>query len=248
MGVQLKICDVHKEFKESDNFLCRFAHVDQNHTLEQLGELNQINPELLLFILLHFEGYSSEKNIDVSRFKMFDVLKYLDVTHKHYKVKRFKEIEHEIFNLGKVGVNNEVLLNSLTRVYYDFKSHFISHMLEEERVLFPILEKVALQELSDIPVFKKAVSMEGLEHFVRHHEDETMHPFFDFIMMSEYYDFESTSILVSLEKKIKSLKLELTIHTWLEEKILVKKMKQVLEGFSSKKQLSSIFQGGFESK
>ena len=74
MGVQLKICDVHKEFKESDNFLCRFAHVDQNHTLEQLGELNQINPELLLFILLHFEGYSSEKNIDVS-IEEFEILK-----------------------------------------------------------------------------------------------------------------------------------------------------------------------------
>ena len=150
MNINLKMQDINKKYKEGGNFLCRFNNTQNNYTLEQLAELNEVDPELLLIILLHFENSYEEEKIDTQKFQIIDILRYLKITHNHYKKIRFHQIEREIFNLYKHKKESDYLISPLTKTYCDFKNHFTAHMEEEETELFPLLKKIASKEIDNI--------------------------------------------------------------------------------------------------
>ena len=226
------VFEIKQSLKAANNFFERFEPVDVNpiYTLADLGKLNKISPSLLALILLKFEKETKhEVEYDTSEFDCFtitEILQYVKITHLFYRNERMKRIERIIFNLEKEIGGTNPFTDLLYQSYIEFRQFLFQHLSQEEEILFPYT--ISLIELStnvfnDEYAFLKSKLPEC---FLHTHTKETEFNLFQIFTLvpAEFYQMETTEELMNLEMELKSFKVDLDVHSWIEEEVLIPKI------------------------
>jgi len=185
-----------------------------NPNLEDLDlELYPVSRELYEIIL---GIYSGDMEADADFFDQLedgDVLNYLYSTHDHYLTKRLPEIEQQIEALK--GVADEPLLEVLQNYFQEFRKDLTEHILFEERHLFPLLYRL------DSVSFGQ-VHLDTSNHDHKNERELEM-------IISVLRDRRSTGQeylgIGVLINTLENLLLDLDIHAFVEEEVLIPRIK-----------------------
>ncbi len=221
--------EIKQNIKAANNFFERFDSDVANplYTLMDLGKLNKISPSLLALILLRFEKETkNELEHDSSEFEGFtinEILNYVEITHLFYRNERMKRIERIIFNLEKEIGGTNSFTDLLYQSYIEFRQFLFHHLSQEEEILFPYaksLIELATNIYNDEYTFLKSKLPEC---FLHTHTKETEFNLFRIFTLvpSQFYQMETTEELMNLEMELKSFKVDLDVHSWIEEEVLI---------------------------
>ncbi len=226
------VFEIKQNLKAANNFFGRFESNALNpiYTLSDLGKLNKISPSLLVLILLKFEKETKkEAEDDSSEFEGFtinEILSYVEITHLFYQNERMKRVERIIFNLEKEIGGSNSFTDLLYQSYIEFRQFLFHHLSQEEEILFPYaksLIELATNIYNDEYTFLKSKLPEC---FLHTHTKETEFNLFRIFTLvpSQFYQMETTEELMNLEMELKSFKVDLDVHSWIEEEVLIPKI------------------------
>lgn len=226
------VFEIKQNLKTAVNFFERFdtANTTPLYTLSDLGKLNNISPALLATILLRFEKeFNHEHEYDAEDFDGYtikELLTYIEITHEFYKKERMKRIERIIFNLEKGVGGANPFTDLLYQSYIEFRQFLFQHLQHEEEVLFSYTEGLLAFSTH---IFKDEYSFlksKLPECFLHTHNRETDFNLFQVFTLvpSQFYNIDTTEDLMNLETELKSFKIDLDVHAWIEEEVLIPKI------------------------
>ena len=223
-----------KEHPISTDFLSRFAVGNDRelYTLDELSLLHHIEPELLLELILMFENVQAISTINPEVFQKYSlthILRYLEITHDYYRFHHLHKIEELVFDCFRLPCISQSLLHLMSACYTDYREHIISHMNNEEEILFPFVAAILEtqpHEASDLHWFFQKDVCKLFDHT---YKEETSHNFFNIFthVPPENFNFQSTPRLMELERQVQRFKNDLTVHAWIEQKVLIPRVQKL---------------------
>lgn len=224
------VFEIKQSLKTATNFFDRFDSSNSIYTLAELAKLNEIPPALLATILLKFENTAKKDlNYDTADFDQFSIehlLRYVEITHQFYRKERMKRIERIILNLEKETGGQTPFSELLYQSYIEFRQFLYSHLKQEEEILFPYAKSLLAFSFG---VFKEEhfyLKSKLPECFLHLHNKETDFNLFRIFTLvpSQFYSVETTAELMKLEVELKSFEIDLEVHSWIEEEVLIPKI------------------------
>ncbi len=185
-----------------------------NPNLEELDlELYPVSRDLYELIL---SIYSGEIEPDADFFEHLDdgdVLNYLYSTHDHYLTKRLPEVEQQIEALK--GNADEPLLDVLNNYFGEFRKDLTEHILFEERHLFPLLYRLDKASFGE-------VQLDTSNH--DHKNERELEMIISVLKDRSASEQEFWGVRV-LINTLENLLLDLDIHAFVEEEVLIPRIK-----------------------
>lgn len=205
------------ELLELDRFAARSLHrfnpwMSEEDSVQDVSLSHGIDPE---FVRLIVESFHDMENFSVDRYKSFglsEVLVYLRSTHRYYLNKLLPEIEQNLIALVKQLDNSQGKVLSIVTKIVSFHEDLISHIEEEEKELFPAIEKLS----SDGDV------KEQIAHFMDDHKHHGNHlkEIRDYIYSMTTNEIEVLPFRMFLNK-LEMLDRDLEIHSKMEDEVLM---------------------------
>ena len=190
----------------------RFNSFDDKQLTSRLSA--QMHMDLLMV-------FHDEKDFEFETFAKYDlksVLDYLEATHRYYLSEVFPKINYAIESLGNSRENLSGLKMVLEHVFAHLEEDLVHHMADEEKGLFPYVKKLLNENYSDI-YFHESY----LDQFIQDHDDncETILEELISLLNNKIQEFPNFFSLTILRNHLEFFKRDLTVHSLIEEKVLV---------------------------
>ena len=170
----------------------------------------------------HLQLIESE---DFDQFSIPEVLQYLYKTHDFYRNYRFKKIERLLYNCIKLLSKDNNLIDLLYDAYSKMKNSLLHHMTTEENILFPYAEEI-YQQLKGISPLNEFFAHPIPESFDHSHDNELNQDIFTIctLLIPTLLNQDTKKEIIKLNQELKNFQLDLTIHAWIEEEVLIPKL------------------------
>lgn len=188
------------------------------------------NPKFLIEIL---KGLSDPESFDVEEFEKFsnaDLVDFLMRSHHYYSFKKIPEIKMSIKHLLDHSDSGVGILNTILNVFEEFVLHLNKHFKEEEEQLFSIALMVEKRPTtSDFKsLLKEHVVFET--HKIQH---EVIQSYNHMDLLTKYLSiFKPSNEIRShyniLLEQLENLKLDLELHEWVEDAVLIPRVKNLV--------------------
>jgi len=187
----------------------------RDKSVAELCSEQEINPDFFLAIIntYHNEDYFPEE--ELLAFSPIEIVRYLKETHKYYIAYVLPKIEELLFDLIIKSKSDSQDLKMIELFYTNYKQELVSHIREEEEMLFPyVIELVEKNEVKaahpGIHAFEKEhsnveIKLNDLKNLILKY----VNPEYDQHVCNEFL-----TILFRFEKDILD-------HARIEDKILV---------------------------
>lgn len=148
------------------------------------------------------------------------VISYLITTHHDFTRHIMEEISELIVDAQREMGNPPAELSELAGIWQDYHQDMLSHLRDEEEILFPWIERNGAPTGNETPAVQQSIKQMLTEH--KHHEDEMDR-------VKELADHLSakggfTPVLARLAYKLKQLNTDLKEHMEIETALLFPRM------------------------
>lgn len=207
--------------KYFDFVLARLNHNElPEYSLNDLKFFDSLAPKLLITIIKAFEDNWYLNDQYYEEYSITDILTYLYSTHEYYKTRVLKTIERLILNLSKENYGHPVI-QQFRASYCDFKSDFLQHLAQEERIVFPYIELIL--QFNNKKVNSILNQVDVLSLLKHDHTPPESHPFFGWVHGLKTMKISGIHEVLKLEIIIDKFSRDLTVHSFIEEEILYPK-------------------------
>lgn len=159
------------------------------------------------------------------------LLEYLRKTHTYYNDKRLGEIEQGIENIQKKYIDKPESLywEMIDMLFSAWKRHLQLHIEQEERVLFPYVEKLVTAQEESASVLDTF----SLSQFVHHHEDDQLEDGLKEICNSVRKHSSGLEELPLSQKvlltQLNAFETDLWVHSLMEDNVLIPRAQKIEE-------------------
>lgn len=165
---------------------------------------------------------------DFNEYSVHTIIEFLKKSHLEFTDKAIPKIEQNFLMLVKNNPNNNQL-RTLFNLFLKFEIELKQHIAIEEKTLFPYTETLyrasiadSLQALLLIHFGKYSVN-----DFANSHENNECYLNEIIHLLGNQKGFENNTAYNILLSQITQLNDEIKIHAWIEDNVLVKKVKEI---------------------
>ncbi len=192
--------------------------------------LIEVNPDFLVDVLNVFCNHEDMKYNLFEKYPVPVLVDYLKRSHTYYIEKILPEIGQSIAILLSNYYKTHPLLEILYKFYFNYKTDLQEHFAEEENLLFPYANRLYRTVFfkTETYFFIEFLQQFSVKSFVENHSD-TERELINIRNVLLEYDpplTNKTSYRVLVEQ-LKNFELDLNIHAFIEDKVLVPKLFQL---------------------
>jgi regulator of cell morphogenesis and NO signaling len=173
----------------------------------------------LMAVFHHPEDFQAKDFID---YPIDMVLDYLVQTHKLYLGKNLLEIDQAIEGLSRNKQDFEVLKNTLSIYFEDFKRHLTAHINEEENLVFPYIRALNRADKGQAFDYDVNDKIKLMDYLMNHSDnlESDLHRLVNRLkeMSKEFQDSFAFNMLVT---RLSVFELDLRIHGRMEDEVLM---------------------------
>lgn len=182
------------------------------------------NLDLSKVIGAYFESPQNFNVLDFNAFSDSEILDYLEFSHELYLNKYIPEIEQSIQMLIESRTEQQPKILLLGVLFRDYVLHLEEHIEMENNQLFPVIKRYISQEDKS----QKSQQYSALADFYKQHTDTEKDLKYIHALIEEINpNHEQKSIFQVLKSQIKWIETDLSIHSKIEEEVLMPRIMSV---------------------
>ena len=188
-------------------------HKNLIKTIAEVKELNTVS----------FDAYSVKILVD-----------FLKTSHKRFLNQSIPQIEQNFLLLTKYyDENND--LKTIFNLFIKFQIDFMEHIQLEEKTVFPYADTLYHASIGSSieAVVLIHLSEYSIADFANSHENKECYLTEIIFLLSKQKQLKNHSIFNILIKQICQLDNEIKTHAWIEDNVLVKKVKEIEYAFEN---------------
>lgn len=213
---------------ENPSLLLMMEHFDinivvRNKTVEQICNENQINQQVFISIANLYNGFnpsSAENNVD--RPDTESIIFFLKNSHRYYLDEKIPEIRNYIHKLYTKNNNPEIRL--VEKFFDEYSQEVMEHLEYEDIIAFPYFSYLAHDNKHSGSKDTKFSAEEYREH---HTDIETKLGELKNLLLKHIPLKQDRSLRRKLLISLFELEYDLTIHSVIEESILIPLIKKI---------------------
>jgi|SRR5574344_1374063 len=213
---------------ENPSVLMLLEHFDfdvvvRDSTVEQLCRQHHVNPELFVSFCNLYNGFAPSGIDTFTTTDVSTIISFLRNTHSYYKTDKYPEIKEHIRHLFQKNNSPEIKL--VEKFFNEYFDEVTEHLDYEEQVAFPsVCKKLAIENIANL----NTAEGYSISVYRTHHTDiefklsELKNLLLKHIP-TKGDNIERRRLLTSLFE----LELDLSIHSLIEESILIPLVKKL---------------------
>ncbi|WP_158869433.1 hemerythrin domain-containing protein [Maribellus comscasis] len=212
---------------ENPSLLLMMEHFDmnivvRNKTVEQICNENQINQQVFINVANLYNGFNIANTKDIDRSDTESIILFLKNSHRYYLDEKIPEI-HDCIN-GLYAKNNIPEIRLVGRFFDEYSQEVKEHLNYEDVVAFPYFSALANNREHYDSEDKKFSAEEYREH---HTDIETKLGELKNLLLKHIPLKQDGSLRRKLLTSLFELEYDLTIHSVIEESILIPLIKKI---------------------
>jgi len=206
-----------------DNLFAYDNWISKRYSIEKTtDQIENGNPDFFVDLQIVFQDPSQFKAQDFFNYQPQLIFSYLENTHRFYLTSYLEEIQLAIDRLPSEEPFQNNLKEGLKLFFQKLKSKLIAHIEEEEKHLYPYVS--ALIKASQTGEFTyNPIDKIELISFLMDHDDQIEEGLHLLVKKLEKMvpDNQESFAFRMMVTKIKLFELDLRIHGWMEELVMV---------------------------
>lgn len=217
---------------ENPSLLLMMEHFDLNFvvhdkTVTQVCLDNNISIDLFLSIANLYNGFHKTSHTDISAADIFTIISFLKRSHRYYKQEKYPEIRKLIDELFTLNETPEIKL--VGKFFDEYFEEVTEHLEYEDHAAFPYF--LSLIDQSGTPTSGNEFSA---DEYLDHHTDiESKLIEIKNLLLQHIPIKNDRSIRRRLLFSLVELQYDLTIHSTIEESILIPAVKRIESGMTN---------------
>jgi len=139
-------------------------------TLEEACQKKGLDPDNILYMLEEIASVGSGTHDEVKDMSLSELADHIEKTHHAYLRKELPRLEEIARKVALAHGEHDVRLYQVREIIHNLAEELFSHMLKEERILFPIIRQMEKSE--NMPVFHCGTIANPIWQ-MEHEHDET---------------------------------------------------------------------------
>jgi regulator of cell morphogenesis and NO signaling len=196
-------------------------------TIAQYAETHQINIPLFMVLIRLYMGQKPDHVPKINPMDLPRIVMFLKRCHQYYKEEKYPEINQLIRALYEVNHSPEIKM--IDRFFNDYFEEVLEHLHYEDDVVFPYILKLIGEDGSP----NKADAEFSVREYRDHHSDiESKLSDLKALLLKHVEVRNDRIIRRKLLLKLAELEVDLTIHSLIEENMLIPAVEQIEQGNS----------------